>query len=364
MFFESADRISSKDIRFAIVGCGNIAPFHADAIAGIDGAVLSAVCDSDSSKAERMGLKFSADIYTDYSRMLERGDIDVVNICLPSSLHEIFSIQAANAGKHVIVEKPLDISLEKCDNIIAACDLNGVKLATVFPNRFKHGVRLLKQAVMNGRFGRLTQADVQVKWYRSKEYYESALWRGTWQFDGGGVMMNQAIHYIDILQFLMGTVESVSAKCATISHSIEVEDTAVAVLKFANGALGTVEATTAAYPGQDAVISIHGDEGSAVLQGESIIKWEFMEPEPGDDCIAMECLQSHSSGARDPVADLNSDGHRLMIEDVVGAIKDDRLPEVDGYEGRKAVEIIKAMYRSNGEGGVPVVLRQQGVNVI
>ncbi len=343
-------------IGFAIVGCGNIAPFHAEAIRDTEGAELVAVCDKDPSRATELAEKFSAESYTDFAETLKRDDVHVVNICLPSGLHESLTIQAANAGKHVMVEKPLDITLEKCDSIIAVCKKNKVKLATIFPCRFKPGVSAIKNAISTGQFGKLILGDVAVKWFRTQEYYDNAEWRGTWKFDGGGALMNQSIHYIDILQDIMGPVESVSANCATLVKNIEVEDTAVAVIKFKNGALGTITGTTAAYPGFDARVGIHGENGSAILEGESLIIWEFSDNTLQDEVLKSSINETKSSGANDPTKNLKSEGHKLQVSDMVAAINEDREPMVSGESGRKAVEIICAIYQSNRNNGETVFL--------
>jgi predicted dehydrogenase len=343
-------------IKFAIIGCGNIAPFHAEAIKNIDSAELTAVCDLDKDRAEKLGEQYSVEAFSDFSVMLEKADVDVVNICLPSALHEKCTIEAAHAGKHIIVEKPLDITIEKCDNIIAACELNNVKLAVIYQNRFKKAVSMVENAINEGRFGKLTLADAQVKWYRSQEYYDSADWRGTWEFDGGGTLMNQSIHFIDILQSLMGPVKSISAKCATLAKNIEVEDTAVAILQFENGALGVIEGTTAAYPGMFGRIGIHGSKGSAVIEGEAITYWEFEDKQSGDENVVSSFTLKSSGGDNDPNSNFSHEGHKLQIEDMVKAIHKNRKPKIDGCEGRKAVEIIKTIYRSSNENSSSIEL--------
>jgi len=267
-------------------------------------------------------------------------------------MHQILS----KYRKHVMVEKPLDITPEKCDRIIAVCRKNGVKLATIFPSRFKPGASAIKDAIAAGRFGKLTIGDVSVKWFRTQEYYDSGQWRGTWEFDGGGALMNQSIHYIDVLQDIMGPVESVSARCETLVKKIEVEDTAVAIIKFKSGALGTITGTTTTYPGLDARIGIHGEHGSAILEGESLITWEFSETLPEDEQIKASIAETKSSGASDPTKNLRSEGHQLQIADMVDAINDDREPMVNGESGKKAVEIICAIYESGRNNGAVITL--------
>lgn len=339
-----------SDIKFAIVGCGNIAPFHADALKHISGAKLVAVCDKIEYNTEHLVGKYGAKPYTDYAEMLKQDNIDVVNICLPSSMHGKFAVEAAKAGKHVMVEKPLDITVEKCNAIISACEENNVKLSVIFPTRFKESSVVIKQAIDAGRFGQITMADVQVKWYRNQAYYDAGGWRGTWEYDGGGALMNQSIHYIDQLQYFMGAVESVYAYCETLARDIEVEDTAVAVLKFKNGALGTIQGTTTVYPGLDTQLGIHGTKGSAILNGESLSVWDFEDSIPEDVKLKAKFQNTSSSGAKDPTAFIDSKGHQYQIEDMIKAIKMDREPEVNGNEGRKSVEIISAIYQSSKEG--------------
>ena len=255
---------------------------------------------------------------------------------------------AANAGKHVIVEKPLEITLKRCDKIISACEANSVKLATIFPSRFHECSQLLKKAIGQGRFGILTLGDAYVKWYRTQEYYDSGHWRGTWELDGGGALMNQAIHSIDLLQWLMGPVVEISAKTATLAHErIEVEDVATASLRFENGALGTIEATTAAYPGSLKKIEIHGSHGSAGIEEEDIRFWQFAKMRASDKKIIDKFADQTESGggAADPSA-IGHAAHAKQFKDFVDAIAKDRPAFIDGHEGRKSTEIILGIYKA------------------
>jgi predicted dehydrogenase len=274
--------------------------------------------------------------------------VDAVTIATPSGAHMEAAVAAAKAGKHVIVEKPLEITLRKCDRIVAACDKAGVKLGVIFPSRFHDSAKLLKQAVEGGRFGRLTLGDAYVKWYRTQQYYDSGAWRGTWALDGGGALMNQAIHTVDLLAWLMGPVVEVQANAATLAHQrIEVEDVAVATLRFANGALGVVEATTAAFPGYLKRIEIHGSHGSAVLEEEDVKHWDFAQKTRSDAAVMrqMAIRKSSGGGAADPAA-IGHHGHAMLLQDFVDAVRKDRPPAVDGREGRRSVEIILAIYKS------------------
>jgi predicted dehydrogenase len=264
------------------------------------------------------------------------------------------AVAAARAGKHVIVEKPLEITLERCDAIIRACEEAKVVLSTIFPSRFHDSSQLLKRAIDQQRFGRLTLGDAYVKWWRTQQYYDSGAWRGTWQLDGGGALMNQAIHSVDLLAWLMGPVSEIQAATALLAHErIEVEDVAVAVLRFKNGALGVLEATTAAYPGYLKRIEIHGNRGSAVMEEEDIIKWDFAEEHPDDQIVRekMAARVSGGGGASDPAA-IGHHGHARQFTDVAKAIREGARPLIDGYEGRRSVEIILAVYKAAEEGRV------------
>ena len=264
---------------------------------------------------------------------------------------------AAQAGKHVVVEKPLEITLARCDAIIAACARTGVRLCTIFPSRFTAANRRIKEAIKLGRFGRITLGDTYVKWWRTQEYYDSGGWRGTWRLDGGGALMNQAIHNVDLLCWLMGEVAQVSAMTATLAHArIEVEDTAVAVLRFTSGALGVIEAATSAYPGLLKRTEIHGDRGSARVEQDDITLWEFQEKVPSDNEVyaAMAGQTGFKAGASDPRG-ITHVGHRDQLADFLQAIDHGRDPVVDGREGRKSVEVIRAIYRS-AEAGQAIIL--------
>ncbi len=339
---------------FGLVGCGMIAEFHARAIAEIPGArVVAAFSRSEANGARIAGIVGGdTRIYDDLEAMLGRSDLDVVCVCTPSGAHRDPAVSAARAGKHVVVEKPLEITLPRCDAIISACDEAGVRLCTIFPSRFSPANLALKAAIDSGRFGRLTLGDTYVKWWRTQEYYDSGGWRGTWELDGGGALMNQAIHNVDLLQWLMGDVETVTALAATLAHErIEVEDTAVAALRFRSGALGTIEATTAAYPGLVKRTEVHGDRGSARVEQDDITLWDFQLRVPSDAEIiaAMNAPSGAKAGASDPRG-ISHAGHRDQIADFLAAIDEGRPPMVDGREGRKSVEIIRAIYRSAREG--------------
>lgn len=333
---------------FGIIGCGMIANFHAKAIADLENASLVACFDMFPQAADKFAEAQGCKAYHDLAELLADPDVDVVTICTPSGAHMEPAVQAAEAGKHVIVEKPLEITLDRCDRIIQACEQSGVTLATIFPSRFHRSSQLIKQAVDSGRFGRLTIGDSYVKWFRTQEYYDSGAWRGTWKLDGGGALMNQAIHSVDLLSWLMGPAKAISAHTATLAHErIEVEDVAIATIQFESGALGVIEATTAAYPGYLKRIELHGSNGSAVMEEEDIVKWDFAEETADDAKLKEEMAHATQTGggAADPAA-IGHHGHTELFKDALAAIEEKRAPLVDGHEGRRSVEIILAIYEA------------------
>jgi UDP-N-acetyl-2-amino-2-deoxyglucuronate dehydrogenase len=343
---------------FGIIGCGMISKFHAKAIADVADARLVACFSRTPASADRLAEATGCRPYYDFDEMLRDKDVTIVTIGTPSGAHMEPAVAAARAGKHVIVEKPLEITLPRCDAIIDACSRSRVKLSTIFPSRFHESNVQLKRAVEAKRFGRLTLGDAYVKWYRTQAYYDSGAWRGTWNLDGGGALMNQAIHSVDLLTWLMGPVRTVQAITATLAHErIEVEDTAVATLQFVNGALGVIEASTAAFPGYLKRIEIHGSAGSAVIEEEDIVKWDFAEAVPSDQAIRdrMAKRLSTGGGASDPAA-IGHHGHARQFADTVAAVEQNRAPAVDGHEGRRSVEIITAIYES-ASSGRPVQLK-------
>jgi predicted dehydrogenase len=335
-------------IGFGIIGAGMISRFHAKALAEVRGAKLVACADSAPGRAESLAKEFNCKAYESVDAMLADDAVEAVTVATPSGAHMEPAVAAAKAGKHVIVEKPLEITLKKCDKIIEACEKAGVKLSAIFPSRFHDSAKLIKSAVEQQRFGRITLGDAYVKWYRTQQYYDSGAWRGTWALDGGGALMNQAVHTVDLLAWFMGPVAEVQAYTATLAHErIEVEDVAVATLRFESGALGTLEATTAAFPGYLKRIELHGSEGSAVMEEEDIRAWDFMKKSRSDAAVQRQMATSKSTGggAADPAA-IGHHGHAMQLQDFVDAIRKDRTPAIDGHEGRRSVEIILAIYQS------------------
>ena len=339
-------------IGFGIVGCGMIANFHARAIADIRGAKLVGAQSRRLESATAFTEEHGGTAYDSLDEMLSNPAIDIITICTPSGAHMEPAVAAAKAGKHVIVEKPLEITLKRCDAIINACKKHRVKLFTIFPSRFHQSSQLLKKAVDSGKFGRLTVGDAYVKWYRTQEYYDSGAWRGTWKLDGGGALMNQAIHNVDLLSWLMGPVVEITAQADMLAHKrIEVEDVVVATLRFSNGALGVVEATTAAYPGALKKIEIHGTLGSASIEEEDIVSWKFAKMTRRDAALIekMAGTTSTGGGAADPAA-IGHQAHASLFRDAIKTIGGKASNSIDGKEGRRSVEIILGIYKAASTG--------------
>ncbi|MFH5803865.1 Gfo/Idh/MocA family protein [Alienimonas sp. DA493] len=337
---------------FGIVGTGMISNFHANAIAEIDGAKLIGCYNRTPEKAAKFVEEHGGEAFDSLEALLADDRITAVCINTPSGARRDIAVAAAEAGKHVVVEKPLEVTLERCDAIIDACDKAGVKLCTIMQSRFSVANVALKQAVDAGRFGKLTLGDTYVKWWRSQEYYDSGGWRGTYELDGGGAFMNQAIHNVDLLLWFMGDVTEVSAVTGTLAHErIEVEDTAVAAVRFANGALGTLEATTAAWPGLLKKTELHGTTGTAIVEQDSLLMWKFAEETDADEQIRQRFAAPDTigGGAADPKA-ISHAGHRDQLKDFLQAIDSGGEPLVDGREGRKSVELILAIYESQRTG--------------
>lgn len=348
-------------MKFGIIGAGMIAKFHAKAIEAMEGGELHSVFGRRPEAVEALAAEIGAKPYSDLDAFLADPELEIVTIATPSGAHLEPALAAARAGKHVICEKPIEITPERIDLMIAACEQAGVTLAGIFNRRFHPAMEALKTAVDAGRFGRLTMCDAYVKWYRTQAYYDSGAWRGTWALDGGGALMNQSIHLIDQLLYLAGDVAAVSASMACLAHeNIEVEDTAVAILEFKNGARGVIEGSTACWSstGHPAEVHLCGSQGSVFLADEAFRVWDFAEERPEDAGIRATLMQGAAGrglGANDPKA-INFTGHQRNFEDVVRAIREGRPPRIDGNEARRAVALICAIYESARNGGRRVEL--------
>jgi predicted dehydrogenase len=346
--------MAARTLGIAIVGCGMIARFHARALQEVPGTRLLALVSRSAANAVKLNeaCNTSANIFPSLDPVLDRDDIDIVIVTTPSGAHLEPAVAAAQAGKHVVVEKPLEITTQRCDRIIEACDKAQVKLCTIFPSRFADASRALKSAVDAGRFGCLTLGETTCKWWRPQSYYDEGGWKGTQALDGGGALMNQAIHNVDLLLWMMGPPTHVSGFKATLAHErIEVEDTAVGCVRFANRALGVIQATTSVWPGLPKTIAVHGDKGSVVVEQEDVLRWEFDPPTPEDEAVRRRFAQKvgASGGASNPAA-ISHVGHARQLADFVQAIREGRPPAVDGREGRKAVALIQALYESAASG--------------
>ena len=330
-------------LKFALVGCGRIAKRHSELLGErqIKNAQLVAVCDLMAARAAAIGAKYDVPHYTDMHEMMRSNQIDVVVVLTESGAHAENVVALAPYGKHIVVEKPMALTLSDADRMIAACDQAGIKLFVVKQNRFNVPVVKLREAMQAGRFGKLVLGTVRVRWCRTQAYYDQDKWRGTWAHDGG-VLANQASHHIDMLEWMMGEVDSVFAVSSTALVKIETEDTAVVTLRFRNGALGVIEATTAARPKDlEGSISVLGEKGSVEIAGFAVNEmrtWNFLEPRPGDELV----LKNYSVNP----PNVYGFGHQAYYEHVVDCILNDRRHLVDGLEGRKSLELITAIYES------------------
>jgi predicted dehydrogenase len=330
-------------IKFGVIGCGRISKRHLDLLAGghIAGAELVAICDIDSSRLDDASQRYNVSTYCSLDDMLADDSIDAVSVLTPSGMHAEHVIAAANAGKHVVVEKPMALRLEDADAMISACDRARVKLFVVKQNRFNVPVAKAREALDAGRFGRLVLGTVRVRWRRDQSYYNQDAWRGTWAQDGG-VLSNQASHHVDLLEWFLGDVVSVHARASRSLVDIEAEDTAIATLQFASGALGIIEATNAARPRDlEGSLSILGEGGSVVIGGFAVNKmltWEFVAPRDGDESV----LEDFSVNP----PNVYGYGHQAYYEHVVDCLENDSAALVDGLEGRRSLELITALYES------------------
>ncbi|HEX6623858.1 MAG TPA: Gfo/Idh/MocA family oxidoreductase [Pyrinomonadaceae bacterium] len=340
-------------IHVGILGGGNISETHARAAGETAGARVAAVYGENRERAARLARDYGGTLYDSLDAFLAHEPLDVVLVGSPSGLHAEQGAAAARRGLHVLVEKPIDITPARADLLIEECARAGVKLGVFFQDRVAPGVVRLKELVEAGALGRPILASGRVKWYRPPEYYGGSRWRGTWALDGGGALMNQGVHTVDLLLWLLGDVERVYAKAATALHRIEVEDTLVATLEFRSGALGTLEAATSVYPGYRRRVELTGTEGTLVLEHDRIVVADLRNP-PADLNATTE--ESGNASAASPVVS-DVSGHRRILEDFLRAIADDTPPRCDGREGRRSVELVEAVYQSSRTGR-PVDLKQ------
>ena len=331
----------SQDLGFAIIGTGMVARYHATAIAQTPGARLVAVCASSPERVEAASARFGVPATNDYTTLLARPDVDVVCICTPSGLHADQAITAARAGKHVLVEKPMALTLADADAMIAACHETGVLLGVALQRRTDSAFRAVHTSIAAGELGRMVLGSVSVPYLRTQEYYDSAAWRGTWDLDGGGALMNQGIHLVDLLVWYMGDVTEVQARATTLAHMVEVEDCLTATLRFSSGALGSIVATTAAAPGFPHRVEVYGDLGGVQLEGEQVARW------PGRDTESQtENREQVAAGSGASPTGISAIGHTALVADMVAAITEGRAPLVPGEEGRRSLALVLAVYKA------------------
>lgn len=341
-----------KKLGFGIIGCGIIADFHANAIHELSAdAELIGVCDVVYDAAEKFAHRHSTNAFKNEAELLACKDVDAVCICTPSGYHYSSVIAAARAGKNIICEKPLAINKEQLDAVEAECKNAGVTVSVISQNRYAKSVNRVKRAIDEGLLGKIVCADIYMKYYRSQEYYDSGSWRGTKRIDGGGALMNQGIHGVDLLLYLAGDIKSVYAISKTLSRNIEVEDTLSAVVEYKSGATGVIQATTSVYPGYPRRLDINGDKGTIVLDETSIVRWDIQNGGGHDDVVLMP---SFTNGAATPTA-ISNDGHIQQISDTIRCIKEGKQPLSGLADGRRAVDVILAIYKS-AEEGKPVLL--------
>jgi len=339
---------STRRHGFGIAGAGVIAAMHAEAIAMLPAARLVAVTDVVPESARAFAEAHGCASEPDLSALLARADIDVVSVCVPSGLHAEVGTQAAAAGKHLVIEKPIDTTLAAADRLIGAARAAGVVVTVVSQHRFDPGLAELRILLDAGALGRLVLGEASTKWYRSQAYYDSAAWRGTWALDGGS-LMNQGIHYVDLLLWAMGPVAEVTALTATQAHEVEVEDVALALLRFCSGAVGTIVASTAVFPGFAQRLEITGTNGTVVIEDGQIVRRDISGEESGAAALRSAAGHGGSAAGANP-AGLAPASHAAQIADLLGAIDAGRQPSVTAESGRAALEVVCAVYQSAREG--------------
>jgi UDP-N-acetyl-2-amino-2-deoxyglucuronate dehydrogenase len=333
-----------EDIGFAIIGAGMVARYHATAIERTPGARLVAVCRSDRARAEETAAQFGVPCLAGYTELVARDDVDAVCICTPSGLHADQTIAAARAGKHVLVEKPMALTLAAADAMIVACAQAGVRLGVALQRRAEPEFQHLQAAIAAGELGQIVLGSINMPYLRPQSYYDSASWRGTWALDGGGALMNQGIHLVDLLLWLLGDAAEVRATAATLAHAIEVEDCVTTMLRFASGALGSIVATTAAAPGFPHRVEIYGDRGGVQIEGEQVVRWEAIGQEPRTAARAGQ--EPIAAGAGASPTGIGAIGHTRLLGDFAAAIREGRDPLAPGCEGRRSLALVLAVYEA------------------
>jgi len=343
-----------KTYGFGILGAGLVSPFHANAVIHSQGGKLTGICGRSKERADKLAAQFNVKAFYSLDDMLKDPGIDVVNICLPNHLHHDAVLKCAAAGKHVLTEKPPAMTLRETDAMIEACRKAGVKFGCTVQCRVRKAIQAIKGAVDSGRFGKLLHADAYMKWFRGTEYYQSDAWRSS-RKSGAGVTVQHAFHYIDLLQYLMGPGQQVEARMTNLAHpSVDIEDTLLAFVRFANGAQGVVQASTALWPGTDVRIEINGTDGTAIVTGEKMAVWQFRDEKPEDEEIRKlgSTAQKTAAGG---AADFGFLDHQVVIQDMIDAIDENREVVIPVSSVRPTLEIVLAMYLSAGK-NAPVTL--------
>ena len=337
-------------MKIGIIGGGNISGTHARAAAAIPGVEIVAVQGSNRERAAKLAEAYGARVYDSVDQLLDHRPMDIVAIGSPSGLHAEQGIAAARRGLHVLSEKPLDITTARADELIEACDAAGVKLGVFFQDRLRPAVVEIKRMIESGELGKPVMIAGRVRWYRPPDYYSGSKWRGTWALDGGGALMNQAIHTVDLVQWMFGPVARVSAAVAARVHAIEVEDTAAAVIEFTSGAIGTIEATTSVYPGYPRRLEVTGSNGTLILEDDKLIRTDLRNAEAAGAAAAPPAPPPENASS--PVVS-DASAHQRVLEDFIRAVRTNTVPACDGREGRRSVQLVEAIY-SAARAGRPV----------
>jgi predicted dehydrogenase len=333
-----------ETIRFGIIGCGMISRFHAEGIKNTPGAVIAGCYDAYKPGADAFGKKYGVPVYDTFDEIVTDAEIDVLSICTPSGLHTPLAVAAIKNGKHVMIEKPMSLTLAEADELIASADAHQAKVCVISQFRFSPAIREVYAAIQAGMFGKLTIAELSMKYFRSHEYYAQAEWRGTWRMDGGGALINQGIHGVDLFRYLLGPVKSVNGTIRTLTRRIEVEDSAAAALELANGALAVISASTCSFPGYPRRIEICGEQGSVVLEEDSILKWDL-----ATECPLPVGVSAANIASSDPAA-ISNEGHILQYNNMADSLRNGTPLFMDARQGRLPLEVILAIYESSKTG--------------
>ena len=359
--------MSEENVRIGVIGAGAIGPSHIFAIDQVEGAELAAVCDQVAERAESLAEEHGVPWFKSVGEMLRADVVDAVTICTPSGFHLETALEVIEGGKHLLIEKPMEIVTERIDRITAAAAAQQVKLSGVYQSRFRPVAQQLKEMVDKGMLGEIYSGSAYTKRYRTREYYESGGWRGTWEVDGGGCLMNQGIHLVDLLVWFMGEAKSAMGMISSVGRPVEVDTLAMGLVEFESGAKGVIEGTTLAYPELPQYLEIFGERGTLAFSSEQLMRMELIDPTSGEReareelfriSAAWEVAEKRAAaaatpGAAVPVVDM---GHTPVVEDFVDAIRHDREPQVGGKEARRAVALITAIYESGRKGSRPIAL--------